>query len=282
MNGVASIEAYYDALIAKKLGDFTGFNPRIEAAIATIAEWAPARPKRVLEIGCGIGAVSWRMARAWPDAQVVGADISHASVKVAQTCFQRSNLAYRAGTVAQTTGEGSFDLVVLMDVYEHIAPAERPAVHAAIRAALGEDARVVMTVPTPAMQAYLRREAPASVQPVDEDIDVGVALTFAAETGTELLQYRQTGIWRYGDYAHLVFGRARLAPVGARTQPTGRLAGARQRLKRLLGRADTGGERDYFGRHFADRSADERLRRFEVGAAERNRLAAAWPGAKPA
>src|SRR5579862_2716005 len=118
---MTAVRAYYDARVEGKILDFTVANPRIEAAVALIAEWAPERPKRVLEIGCGIGATSWRMARAWPWAKVVGVDLSHASIEVARACFQRANLEYRAEVTTGDSSGGQLDLVVLMDTYEHIA-----------------------------------------------------------------------------------------------------------------------------------------------------------------
>src|SRR5437763_1839046 len=103
------VKSYYDERIEGKLLDFTQPNPRIEAAIQTLAEWAPAKPRRVLEIGCGIGATSWRMARAWPRADVLGVDISPTSIEVAKTCFRRPNLTYRAGLIKEGVLDGKFD-----------------------------------------------------------------------------------------------------------------------------------------------------------------------------
>ena len=104
----------------------------IEAAIELIAEWARKAPRRMLEIGCGVGATSWRMARAWPDAQVVGSDISPQSVAVAADCFQRPNLTYVVGPLAE--GACRTRLRPRRDdgVYEHIHPADRADLHAAI------------------------------------------------------------------------------------------------------------------------------------------------------
>src|SRR4029077_3538660 len=110
-----TVQAYYDGRVEGKLRDFTEANPRIEAAIQLVAEWAPPEPSRILEIGCGIGATCWRMARAWPKAEVVGADVSPLSIEVAKTCFQLPNLSYREGLVQEGTLSGKFDLVLLMD-----------------------------------------------------------------------------------------------------------------------------------------------------------------------
>src|SRR5437588_12183520 len=120
-----SVRAYYDERVEGKIRDFIHSNPRIEAAVRLVAEWAPRTPRRILEIGCGIGATCWRMARAWPKAEVIGIDLSSVSIAVAKTCFRLPNLTYLAGLVHKGLIGGHFDLIVLMDTYEHISLSDR-------------------------------------------------------------------------------------------------------------------------------------------------------------
>ena len=91
-----SVQAYYDDRVEGKLRDFTNANPRIEAAIQLLTEWAPPTPSRMWRSV----AVSGRlledgscMARSRGD----WADVSPVSIEVAKTCFRLHNLTYRAG-----------------------------------------------------------------------------------------------------------------------------------------------------------------------------------------
>lgn len=273
------VQAYYNKRVEEKIRDFTYPNPRIEAAIQTLAEWAPSNPKRILEIGCGIGATSWRMARAWPQAEVIGADVSPTSIEVAKTCFQRQNLSYRAGLIKEGALEGKFDLILLMDVYEHIAVEDRASIHAAIKSLLSDESRIVITVPTPAIIEYARINNPSALQPVDEDINIDDIKRLADETATDLLYYRKVGIWNYGDYAHFVLGRFKaLAKVALREYRPGGIAGLKQRLKDLLGFDQTHltGRSDYLGSDFLHPSSGNMGGRFKVSASERKRLASLW------
>jgi trans-aconitate methyltransferase len=102
-SSIETVKEFYDERVDGKIADFTDSNPRIEAAVETLAKWAPVKPKRILEIGCGIGATSWRMARAWPKAEVIAADVSPASIKVAQTCFKLPKLSYHEGLIKEGT-----------------------------------------------------------------------------------------------------------------------------------------------------------------------------------
>jgi 2-polyprenyl-3-methyl-5-hydroxy-6-metoxy-1,4-benzoquinol methylase len=273
------IEQYYNERVDRKLRDFTDFNPRIEAAIQTIAEWAPPEPRRILEIGCGIGATSWRMARAWPGAQVLGIDISARSIEVATTCFERSNLSYRVAGVGPGMVEGEFDLVVMTDVYEHIALSDRPDLHAALRQVLSPESRLILTVPTPEYLECLAEEMPEELQPVDEHITEAVIATLIEEAQVERLFYRKVGIWRYGDYAHHVLGRRQpFAKVALRCGPVNR--GRRHAVKRALGLVEPDGLTNYLGRDFLASSPTNRTAGFAVSRAERRRHASAWTNRK--
>lgn len=272
-----TVRSYYNERVAGKLRDFTHVNPRIEAAIALLAEWASPQPRRILEIGCSVGATSWRMARAWPDAEVTGVDISPTSIEVAQSCFQLPNLSYKSGFITPDFLSGEYDLVLMMDVYEHIPASDRAMVHAAIKAHLAAECRIVITVPTPALQ-HAAIDIPGGLQPVDEDIGLDEIKAFADDTQTQLLHMRQVGIWEYSDYAHLVFGRfEELAKVALREQtPSG--GGLRTRLKRLVqGVPPTTGRSDYLGFDVGRPVAPpDRLARFAVSVDERRRVAEAW------
>ncbi len=275
-----SAERYYDDRVAEKLRDFTEALPRIEAAIETLAEWAPTAPRRVLEIGCGVGATSWRMARAWPSADVTGTDFSRGSIEVAKACFRRPNLDYRAGRLAELGLTGAFDLILMMDVYEHIAPSERPALQAELSRLLSPESRLLLMVPTPAHQAWLREHDPAGLQPVDEDIHPADILRLGEAVGARLLHYREVGIWRYGDYFHAVLGRtSQMEDAVALRQPRASgVAAAKLTARRLAGRAPPAPEglSDQLGTDLLRPEPRAPAKRFAVPAAERRRLAAAW------
>jgi trans-aconitate methyltransferase len=273
-----SVQAYYDERVDGKIRDFTHANPRIEAAIQLVAEWASPTPKRVLEIGCGIGATSWRMARAWPGAEVIGTDVSSISIEVAKTCFRLPNLSYRAGLVKEGALVGRFDLVVLMDTYEHIALSDRAALHAALKSLLSDDARLILTVPTPSVLDLARETNPSELQPVDENVTPSDIVVLAKETNTQLLYYREVGIWRYGDYAHVVLGRYQIL-TDVEVRESKRLAPVlKQIAKRLLGRGQSAptARRDYLGSDVLRPVRRYCEDRFSVSARERKRLASSW------
>jgi 2-polyprenyl-3-methyl-5-hydroxy-6-metoxy-1,4-benzoquinol methylase len=209
------VRAFYDEHIVNKVADFVDGNPRVDAAWRTIQAWAPVSPRQVLDIGCGFGQMSWQMATRWPSARVTGADISPRSVALASRVFERSNLSYTTASLDALGAETAFDLITLIDVYEHIADEERAAFDVQIARLLATDGVVILTFPTPAYQRLLRHEQREKLQPIDEDIDASKIQALAAATGTRLVLYEEQSIWLSGDYAHAVLTRS---AVGARVE----------------------------------------------------------------
>lgn len=83
----------------------------------------PFEGLRFLDIGCGGGLVSEPMARL--GASVTGVDASEANIKTALTHAAQSGVEvdYRAGTAEEllAAGEGPFDVVLNLEVVEHVA-----------------------------------------------------------------------------------------------------------------------------------------------------------------
>jgi 2-polyprenyl-6-hydroxyphenyl methylase/3-demethylubiquinone-9 3-methyltransferase len=77
-------------------------------------------PKRVLEVGCGEGALVEQMARLWPQARIVGIDVTP---RLGRLCrAEASRVRFQQITVQEFAAAepGAMDLVVLCDVLHHI------------------------------------------------------------------------------------------------------------------------------------------------------------------
>lgn len=75
--------------------------------------------ERVLDIGCGIGAVAFDMAErsgAW----VVAVDLSADNIETARKRFPHSRVEYRVQDGRSASPDGPFDVVVLSNILEHL------------------------------------------------------------------------------------------------------------------------------------------------------------------
>lgn len=99
---------------------------RAEAAPAGASAQAPFAGQRVLDVGCGGGLLAESMARL--GAEVVGIDVVERNIEVARLHAREGGLAidYRLASVEtlREQGEAPFDLVLNMEVVEHVADLE--------------------------------------------------------------------------------------------------------------------------------------------------------------
>jgi SAM-dependent methyltransferase len=81
------------------------------------------KPQRILDFGCGTGATCMELTALFPKAQVIGSDISEASIKFAKETHKADNLEFIQFKLLPDCEP--FDLVYLNCVLHHIKPNER-------------------------------------------------------------------------------------------------------------------------------------------------------------
>lgn len=110
--------------------------------------WKDLDPKRILDAGCGAGDYSFYLARRYPSAQVLGIDIREDFVERNRDTAQRlgiANARFETHDLANEPFEESFDLMVSIDVLEHVVPQDQAFGNLA--RALAEGGRAFLHVP---------------------------------------------------------------------------------------------------------------------------------------
>ncbi len=71
-------------------------------------------PRRIVDLGCGLGQTARSLALRYPDAQVIGIDASEAALEVARHHFRMDNLHFLTGNIGEMLPfpDGSVDLAV--------------------------------------------------------------------------------------------------------------------------------------------------------------------------
>ena len=91
----------------------------LDALAELMSAWIP-QANKILEVGCGEGAMTERIARAYPTAALTAIDISLNVGRLYRG--NTSTVTFRQGTVEEAARRepASFDLVVLSDVMHHV------------------------------------------------------------------------------------------------------------------------------------------------------------------
>lgn len=135
-----------------------------------VDQWLAALPQvrerlaaggRILDVGCGVGRVCVALAKAFPDAEIVGIDPDPESIRRATALASAAGVGamvdLRPHTTRELQGEAGFDLVTLCDcLHDFAAPRETLG---EIRALLNPDGTLFVVEPKVASRLEENRHA---------------------------------------------------------------------------------------------------------------------------
>jgi SAM-dependent methyltransferase len=114
----------------------------IDAFVELVVQWTPA-PNKILEVGCGEGAVTQRLNAAYPDAEITAIDITPRVGRLYCGSLERVRFMKRTVQEIAAAEPGPYDLVVLSDVLHHVPLELRQGLLDAIRTALAPNGTLV-------------------------------------------------------------------------------------------------------------------------------------------
>jgi len=203
-----NIAAFYDDFSQGLLCDYVKGNPRVAKALETVETQIDRSVSRILDIGCGVGASSFRFKSGRDWLTVQGVDISPKNVMTASRLFVLPGLEFTLSDMSEVPAGGPFDLIVMLDVYEHIPCEKRPKFHCVLHESLAPGGRVVITTPTYLHQEYLAENHPEGLQVVDETVRLVDFAALACHLGGAIVRFEMVSVWHTHDYAHVVIARA--------------------------------------------------------------------------
>ena len=206
----ADVRAFYNGFLESRMVQYRLFgNQRIEQAARRIEPYVHEHD-RVLDVGCGIGIVTERIAARARAGRVWGIDLSPRNVWYASHTVRKSNVSFftadiltDAGQIRERTG-GAFNVITLVDVIEHIPEAERAALFVRLRELSATNALLILTYPSPQYQRWLERNRPQELQIIDNIVELPTLLAEAGAAGYSLRHYSLEDVWMRNQYVHCV------------------------------------------------------------------------------
>ncbi|WP_426169855.1 class I SAM-dependent methyltransferase [Sandarakinorhabdus sp. DWP1-3-1] len=101
-------------------------------------QWVP-NARRILEVGCGEGAVTERLRALYPDAEITAIDVAPNLGRLYRGPRHRLRFIHCPVEDIAASEPASFDLIILSDVLHHVPDALRRPLLASIRTALAPD-----------------------------------------------------------------------------------------------------------------------------------------------
>lgn len=125
----------YDEMLANNTSFFGEESSYFAEYKVRILRQLVASPATILEYGCGIGRNIKFLLQMFPEAQIAGCDISQASLDYARARYPAAH--FFAGS--QDTRYGSYDVVLVSNVFHHVPPAERDEVMRQLKGFMKQD-----------------------------------------------------------------------------------------------------------------------------------------------
>jgi len=203
-------EEFYDDWTSKLLLDYIHGNKRLISAIKFSISEIPQTTKNILDIGCGIGWSTHEIANNNPDSYCLGIDLSGELINIAGNLFEAENLFYRKYNILDCNSlqERKFDVITLLDVYEHIPMEEQERVNSILSDLLHEKGKIIMACPTIYHQKWLRKHKPSNLQPIDEDITYSTINKLANDMDGYVTKFNLISIFNRFDYFYATVERA--------------------------------------------------------------------------
>ena len=99
---------------------------------------------RILDFGCGDGATSLLLAAAFPDADVVGSDVSPRSIARARAVHSAERIRFLTGQELAQLADWRADVVYTNGVFHHIRPPDRNVAFQQILGVLARDGTLAL------------------------------------------------------------------------------------------------------------------------------------------
>lgn len=169
----------------------SGINRRHLSILKYLKQFGLQPSHRVLEIGCGIGTLTELLCTYCPAGHVHAVDISPASIEMARKRLAGyKNLKLEAADAVVDEIAGTYDVVVLPDVIEHIPIQLHPALWKRIASVLTPQAFVAVHIPDPYFLKNMINAGSNELQVIDQPIyaDQLTRDTYAAGLRLEYLE----------------------------------------------------------------------------------------------
>ncbi|MBC7873212.1 MAG: class I SAM-dependent methyltransferase [Ferruginibacter sp.] len=194
-----SSATFYDNFIASQVE--SGINDRIYGLYRRLCKMGLKDGSAVLEIGCGIGTLTYLLGRKVKQGRIEATDLSPKSVEYAKNHLQQPNLVFYAGDILQLEPQNKlFDYILLFDVIEHIPVEDHAVLFKRIYRWMKDDSWLLINIPNPGYILFDQENNPAALQELDQPVYLDHLAPVLGNAGLEISQFETYSVWVQNDY----------------------------------------------------------------------------------
>lgn len=206
------VREFYQADMERRVRARTHGNLRIDRA----SEFLLSRVKedsRILDMGCGIGIASERMAKKAQQGEIFAVDISPAHIDYCRRTIDVPNITFALVDVLEEFDKAlqlvktPVDIITMVDVIEHLPLERSRAFFKRLPEILKPDGRILLTYPSPEYQRYSYETPKERLQAVDLVLELDDILDLARHAQARLRSFSYVDVWRRDQYVHCELAR---------------------------------------------------------------------------
>ena len=194
---------YYDDSVATYVD--SGINERVFHLYKKLLRLGLKKNSNVLELGCGIGTLTFLLSKYIKSGQVEAVDISPKSIEFAKQKIKPANISFAIDDIVTYKPKiRDVDFIILFDVLEHILIENHHDLFRNISQSMEDHTKIIINIPNPAAIEHDRIHDPKSLQIIDQPLPISEILSNIEKNGLALTFFETYGIWVENDYQLLV------------------------------------------------------------------------------
>lgn len=194
---------YYDNYLDRQVK--SGINKRIHHLYRKLAHHGLDRKLDILEIGCGIGALTYLLSRRIKDGHIEAIDFSQQSVDFAVKHIDNSKIHFSCSDVlGYKPAISQFDYILLFDVLEHIPEEKHEELFRKIFNWMHNDSFLFINLPNPEYILYDQKNNPDVLQEVDQPVYLHELAPLLNKQRLHIWNMETYSIWVRNDYQFYV------------------------------------------------------------------------------
>ena len=195
----SEVKKYYDDYITEQYK--IGVNDRIFMLYERLVSLGLSSESDVIELGCGIGAITHLIRKKVTVGQIESVDISGESIEFAKGKIKNSNVKfYEADITEYSPVIKNADFVTLFDVIEHIPIDLHEKLFLNVAKMLKENSWLLVNIPSPASIEWDSVNAQETLQIIDQPIPLDLVVKNCTNAGLEIVKFENYSIWVENDY----------------------------------------------------------------------------------
>lgn len=202
------ITVFYDNYIEEQ--NNSGINDRIFGLYRRLITLGLNAASNVLELGCGIGAMTFLLSKTVKKGQIEAVDISTKSIDFCKQRIKMPNIKFMAGDIVSYYPVfKNPDFITLFDVIEHIPLEKHIELFKNLSEISDNNTRIFINIPNPEYLEYDIENQPEALQIIDQPVPLNCLADNLNKSNLELIYFETYSVWVENDYQFFIITKKR-------------------------------------------------------------------------